>query len=525
VNFNTLPTSANTTVFRIGDGSDASIMELRFSASNKLDLLRYLSGGGTNTSSGATAIGSNTWVRITVSYTITNSTTHTFKVWINGNLEHNVSGGITLTSVTSTYLTLGWYSGSGGITQINLQHIYVDDGTTLDDPGDIRVTGKKPAALNTNNFDTLIGSATNRWDYVSDIPVSDSNGIQHAASTDVQENFTLQTASQGDANLNGATIVARTAWIRAKRDPASTDTPVSATNVGKATGTTLAPLNPVTVLVGQLVVVAFTDQVGGSAPTIADNLGNTWTPLTGGTNTTRLSAWYSRITVAGSMTVTVTFGSSSAARAMAVGVFNGITTSPLDKNPAALTDSTSPYTSPATGVLTQADELLVTYCGLAGPNTDNVSFTSPNTDGGRAGTSGGGGASNCFIALGYSIVTATTSVTRDTTDATNNRAGVIGIATFKLGTPVGVGTPKIMDNGSESAVTLTTSTSLFTLLTTSASYPSNAAGIGMRSSAAAPDTFFYDGGTIIAYVPGSSPPVAFGQGLMLSQALNRGATY
>jgi len=61
-----------------------------------------------------------------------------------------------------------------------------------------------------------------------------------------------------------------------------------------------------------------------------------------------------------------------------------------------------------------------------------------------------------------------------------------------------------MDNGSESAITLTTAPALYTLLTASASYPSNAAGIGIRSSTTA-NTFLYECGTLIAYTPVSGP--------------------
>lgn len=75
---------------------------------------------------------------------------------------------------------------------------------------------------------------------------------------------------------------------------------------------------------------------------------------------------------------------------------------------------------------------------------------------------------------------------------------------------------KIMDNGTESAVTLTTTSALYTLITDSASYPSNAAGIGARSSTTA-NTFLYECGTLIAYIPGgaaAAQPV--GQGFLLA---------
>ena len=61
---------------------------------------------------------------------------------------------------------------------------------------------------------------------------------------------------------------------------------------------------------------------------------------------------------------------------------------------------------------------------------------------------------------------------------------------------------KIMDNGTETGVTLTTTPALYTLITDSASYPSNAAGIGAKASTTA-DTYLYECGTLIAYIPGA----------------------
>jgi hypothetical protein len=69
----------------------------------------------------------------------------------------------------------------------------------------------------------------------------------------------------------------------------------------------------------------------------------------------------------------------------------------------------------------------------------------------------------------------------------------------KASTLTGPGTPGIVDNGSVTAIVLATTSKLFTVITDSATYPSNAAGIGMRSSNAAADVFFYEGGTLIAY--------------------------
>lgn len=64
----------------------------------------------------------------------------------------------------------------------------------------------------------------------------------------------------------------------------------------------------------------------------------------------------------------------------------------------------------------------------------------------------------------------------------------------------GSGTPGIVDNGSVTAKTLTSATALYTVITDSASYPSNTAGIGMRSTGTTDDSFLTECGTLIAYL-------------------------
>jgi hypothetical protein len=141
------------------------------------------------------------WYQITVSYVITSSSNWTVKVFLNGVLDitaTNANG--TLTTVVTSNLRLGW---TGTAPQANalvwFDDIYVDDGTSLDYPGDIRNINKKPAALgSTNAWDTLVGSGTNRWDRVSEEPVNTTNGITQAGTGQADELFTVQGERVGD---------------------------------------------------------------------------------------------------------------------------------------------------------------------------------------------------------------------------------------------------------------------------------------------------------------------------------------
>jgi hypothetical protein len=131
-------------------------------------------------------------------------------VWVNGVLD------IDATDVTLSVATNGLYLTGSSATDY-VDDIYVDDVSDLSFPGDIRVVAEKPVSLNTNNADTLIGTGTNRYDRVSERPLSVTNGIQHAAATDVQENFGIQSAAAGDVDISDAYIVGYCGWVYGKR--------------------------------------------------------------------------------------------------------------------------------------------------------------------------------------------------------------------------------------------------------------------------------------------------------------------
>ena len=82
-------------------------------------------------------------------------------------------------------------------------------------------------------------------------------------------------------------------------------------------------------------------------------------------------------------------------------------------------------------------------------------------------------------------------------------ATIVGYVGWILakGTTGGIGTPKITVNGTDTAITLTNGAALFQEATTSATYPSNAATIGMVSTGAGDDTFLYECGIMVAYLP------------------------
>lgn len=471
---------------------------------------------GATSQTGSATLSPNTWYRLTLAYKITNSTTNSFKVFIND----SASADATITNATVSVGQVDFNLGDPNTpvtanTNFFFDNIYIDDGTGVDNPSTngLLVTRKAPNATGTNNaFDTAIGSATNRWDYVSELPISTAKGWEQAGSSQVIEAYGIESASQGAIDITGATILGYKAWIYAKGQDVTTGAPkTTATNNAKATGTTLA-LGPVTVAAGDVIVVLFGDQVAGTAPTIGDNIGgNTWTALSGPTtNTARLSKWYCVVANGGSMTVTVTFQSSAGARAGALGVWDATIfgASPLDANVTNANDSTSPYDCPLSGTLAQTDEIVLGFCSRA----SNAALAAGASETGiiEAHSSGSGGAgANVSVGLTYRKVSATTSIQPQMTGT--SVAGVVGTASFKT-TSIVAGTPKLVDNGSDIAIVLTNTATLYSNHTTTATYPSNGNTVGMKSSGSAMDSFLYECGIQIAYIPGA------GSGLTQSPA-------
>lgn len=218
--FSALPASSGV-FFRVADSLSAAIVSGLVLSSGVIQ----------NTPAGATAVAGttvlsvNTWYRISISYTITDTSTYQAKIYINGVLDSTSNAG-TLTREDSSILRLTATTGWPIDTDLWFDDIVVDDGNDYTDIGDLRVTAKKPVADNINDFDTAVGAnPANRYENVSEIPLSTTNGWQHAGVSDVQENYTIQAASVGDVDVSTKRIVGHIAWIRAKGVASGAGTP------------------------------------------------------------------------------------------------------------------------------------------------------------------------------------------------------------------------------------------------------------------------------------------------------------
>jgi hypothetical protein len=507
VRIGSYPTSGTLRIFQ------AAIVSFNNSAVNlsitTAGVLQLFDSAGTQIGSNGATLATGTWYRIT--FTVTNDSLPKLSVFVDAALS------IGPTTVTGTVgqdtCFFGWLTASVGNSLIvNIDNIYIDDSSAGTDIGNVQVAALAPVATNTNNFDTTIGSGANRWDFVDEVPLSTTNGLQHAATSDVQENFGLPT--QSAAGLTGATLIARQAWVWAKR----TIPPIGLVQEGwvtssKSAGTTLA-LSPSGLTANNTILIAFSMDSATGTVSCTDNatIPNAYTVDVdvngGGTGTTCRTCIIraNLVTITSLTTITITHPSVTA-RAAVASEFSGIDLlTPLDKS-AGVAGSSTAASSGATAATTVADEVIWGAIG----REDDITGTPFGTIGTgmtpdqivilSQGTTGGGAASNMSVLSMYAIQTATNAQTADSTVTNGDWTACVACYKCSPAGGSGVGTPKLMDNGSESAVTLATTAALYSLITDSASWPSNAAGIGMRSSAASPDTFLYECGTQIAYIP------------------------
>lgn len=189
-----------------------------------------------------------------------------------------------------------------------------------------------------------------------------------------------------------------------------------------------------TVAIGDIIIVVVAEQTSLTCTGVNDNLGNIYFDWNGtGIDAGAISgrAFYSIATVAGSLTTVTAACTASANNGSLVGgVFEGPFTA-IDKAPAYNnnTDTTSPFTCPATGTLTQAAEFVASFHASSAVNT--FSATAPNTKLAQADAQ-----SVCTVVVGYQTVAATTSVAPEFTAASGGGNSVQGTASFKFQTGI-----------------------------------------------------------------------------------------
>ncbi len=514
--------AATAALVNLVNGAAGNMIRLRLQADGKLQICNA---ANSVTVVGTTAINTGSFNRIAISFVVTSGTNWTCKVYLNGAAGPEITATNSNFSITPGLVDLRFDAPD---VACYLDDIYVDNGTDNLDPGNISVTAKLPANDNAHTWSTIIGSdpgAGSRYTLVDDRPVDDTKGVQETGTSQVTESFTLQTASAGDVDLTGVTILSRIGWVRMQRglgvgEVVAQVTPQEVTPPSAATSRTFTP--GVAIPAGCTVVLAIGTDDNLSITSVTDNTAgglnsySSSTAATAGAGTSpRLQYYYCTLTTAWTASTTVTLNHASSGVKGAVGVlaFAGIgspTTIDQTKNN---TGSGTSQTTNASSTLSQANEVCI---GALIQNTGTAygaaisGFTDVGS--GRGGSSGGSAATNIQMNFGYKKVAATTAQTAAATGA--NVAWAASLITFRVSadpTADQVGTPGIVLDGSTTAITLSTTTALYTVISDSASYPGNAAGIGARSSGANADSYLYECGVLIAYRVIQDTPELYGR--------------
>ena len=156
------------------------------------------------------------WYRICLAYTITSSTISEFRVYLNGILDITKSNIANRTD--SSAIRIGWRDSPGANKVLNFHHVYVDDSAALTDIGDIRVTAKLPNAVVHDDFDGSTGAVNER-------PISEANLQSHTDTTQVHQDYDIETAAGGDVDISADTQIALSFWVWAADGSGANGTP------------------------------------------------------------------------------------------------------------------------------------------------------------------------------------------------------------------------------------------------------------------------------------------------------------
>lgn len=228
--FPSLPTGGSATLAVVTDVGGNGVWLLQLSTAGKLG---FANDSGSSKPGGAT-LSTNTWYRITVATNIISTTNWSAKVYVTstdgapGVLDIAAdSGDFALTTVTNERYFSGNLTANTFILFVN--GVYIDDVSDLSDPGDIRVTAKRPFSNGTtNDFNTQIGSGGSGYGsghspQVNERPLSTTNGWSKiGAGAAVTEEYNVEGQSVGDIDVGGKTIIGKVGWVYASSALAET---------------------------------------------------------------------------------------------------------------------------------------------------------------------------------------------------------------------------------------------------------------------------------------------------------------
>lgn len=128
--FDTTPAAQATIASLQTSGGAATVCSLALNTDDTISVIPV----GATTVKGTTVLSTNTWYRLTLSYTITNTTTFRFQLYINGTAEVNATAG-TLTNTGTNRMRWQLNAGAGANVSAWVDSLYLDDGSDYTDPG------------------------------------------------------------------------------------------------------------------------------------------------------------------------------------------------------------------------------------------------------------------------------------------------------------------------------------------------------------------------------------------------------
>lgn len=178
---------------------------------------------GVGQSSTGLVVKPDTWYRLSYAFTITSTTVWKVNLYVDGVLYLSVdSTGTLLNGSDVNGINIVGGAGLGNDVFQWVDDVYMDNVADYTDPGDIRVTAKRPFANGTTNgFTTQIGSGGSGYGsghapQVNEQPLSAANGWSMVgAGAAVTEDYSIEGMSAGDQSLVGMRIVDHMGWVYA----------------------------------------------------------------------------------------------------------------------------------------------------------------------------------------------------------------------------------------------------------------------------------------------------------------------
>jgi hypothetical protein len=217
--FNALPNATSNIIYFKDIAGSIVKFSLRITSGGILQL--YNGNGATQIGTNGATLLTGHWYRISLAYTITSTTVNRFELFVDGISSISITNA-TLSGVGATGILIGNISPNTVLDFRSSDH-YIDNSSSLTDPGNIWVTAKRPVANGTTNgFTTQIGSGGSGYGsghspQINERPLSTTNGWSMVGvGSAITEEYNIEAKNVGDIDISSATIIDWIGWASMK---------------------------------------------------------------------------------------------------------------------------------------------------------------------------------------------------------------------------------------------------------------------------------------------------------------------